>query len=176
MTKERALAMLKVEELEIRSAIIHRLDNQKDNGSGLDLSDLPLRMDNELKTVLETHTISGFQDGRIRYANFLDKDINLVLTESYKLLDNPNNEFITGSKKLARLLFTAMTNKSISAADIAVCLATCNNVEYLCLLKLDYKDNYISESFDTPAGRYIGIKTGKWLATIRNKTSEGGFY
>jgi len=150
--------MLKVEQLQIHSAIIHRLDNQQDNNAGLDLSDLSLQMDTELKTVLETHTTSGLEDGRIRYANFLDKDINQVLTACYEILDDPTNKFVAGSQILARLLFAAMVNKTISAADVAICLANCNGTEYICLLKLDYKDNYISEAKDTPQGRYIGIK------------------
>ncbi|ASA23392.1 nucleoid-associated protein [Paenibacillus donghaensis] len=168
--------MLKVEKLQVHSAIIHRLDNQKENSTGLDLSDLSLQMDDELKTLLETHTKSGFEDGRIRYANFLDKDINQVLSECYKVLDDPEYLFVDGSKILARLLFSAMTNKSISAADIAICLANCNDVEYLCLLKLDYKDNYISESTDTPEGRYIGIKKlGSGWPQLGTKLQKAAF-
>lgn len=168
--------MLKVEQLQIHSAIIHRLDNQQDNNAGLDLSDLALQMDAELKTVLEAHTKNGLEDGRIRYANFMDKDINQVLAECYKVLDDPTSMFVDGSKILARLLFAAMVNKTISAADVAICLANCNGVEYLCLLKLDYKDNYISEARDTPQGRYIGIKKlGSGWPQLGTKLQKAAF-
>lgn len=168
--------MLKVEQLQIHSAIIHRLDNQQDNNLGLDLSDLSLQMDTELKTVLETHTISGLEDGRIRYANFLDSDINQVMATCHTILDDSRNKFIEGSKVLARLLFAAMVNKTISAADVAICLATCNGTEYLCLLKLDYKDNYISEAKDTPQGRYIGVnKLGRGWPQLGTKLQKAAF-
>lgn len=168
--------MLKVEQLRIHSAMIHRLDNQKELSSGLDLSDLPLNMDEELRNVLETHTKSGFEDGRIRYANFSDADINQALTESYKILDDTQHQFVSGSKNLARLLFTAMSNKTISAADVAICLANCNGTEYICLLKLDYKNNYISEATNTPDGRYIGIKKlGSGWPQLGSKLQKAAF-
>ncbi|MBW4081267.1 nucleoid-associated protein [Paenibacillus sp. S150] len=168
--------MLKVDQLQINSAIIHRLDNQQENNAGLDLSDLALHMDDELRKVLETHTISGLEDGRIRYANFLDKDINQVLSESYKILDDKDNLFISGSKVLARILFNSMTNKTISAADVTVCLANCNGIEYVCLLKLDYKENYISEATDTDQGRYIGIKKlGSGWPQLGTKLQKAAF-
>ncbi|SFK75788.1 hypothetical protein SAMN03159341_101437 [Paenibacillus sp. 1_12] len=168
--------MLKVEQLQIQSAMIHRLDNQKEQNAGLDLSDLQLNMDDELRTVLETHTKNGFEDGRIRYAYFSDSDMNQVLTESYKILDDMQSQFVSGSKILARLLFNAMTNKRISAADIAICLANCNGIEYICLLKLDYKDNYISEAIDTPSGRYIGIKKlGSGWPQLGSKLQKAAF-
>ncbi|MCR8981999.1 nucleoid-associated protein [Brevibacillus laterosporus] len=168
--------MLKIEQLQINSAIIHRLDNQQENNAGLDLSDLELKMDDELRTVLETHTTSGLEDGRIRYANFLDKDINKVLSKSYEILDNKENMFIPGSKILARLLFASMANKTISAADVVVCLAICNGIEYICLLKLDYKDNYISEATTTDQGRYIGIKKlGSGWPQLGTKLQKAAF-
>ncbi|CAH0122588.1 MULTISPECIES: nucleoid-associated protein [unclassified Paenibacillus] len=168
--------MLKIEQFQLHSAIIHRLDNQQDNNVGLDLSDLPLQMDTELKAVLETHTISGIEDGRIRYANFLDKDINQVMTACHNILDDPRNKFVDGSKVVARLLFSAMVNKTISAADVAICLANCNSTEYLCLLKLDYKANYISEARDTPHGRYIGIKKlGSGWPQLGTKLQKAAF-
>lgn len=168
--------MLKVDQLQIGSAIIHRLDNQKENNAGLDLSDLALQMDVELKKVLEIHTQNGFEDGRIRYANFLDNDINQVLVECYKILDDKDNLFVSGSQVLARLLFNSMANKTISAADVAICLANCNGTEYICLLKLDYKDNYISEATDTTEGRYIGIKKlGSGWPQLGTKLQKAAF-
>jgi nucleoid-associated protein YejK len=168
--------MLKVEQLYIQSAIIHRLDNQQGQGLGMDLSDLTLEMDYELHNVLATHTRNGMEDGRIRYANFLGREANPVLAHCCSILDDKERMFIEGSKMLAQLLFASMSNKSISAADVAVCLANCDGVDYVCLLKLDYKENYISEARDTPLGRYIGIrKMGSGWPQLGAKLQKAAF-
>jgi hypothetical protein len=149
--------LLKVYDLSLEKAIIHRLDNQNNYPNGLELSELELELNTELQEVIETHTKSGLEDARIRYANFNDPANNNV-NKNCEFIFNDNETFIENSIALARSLFQTMGNQNISAADLVICLFVCNNKYLIGMLKLDYKDQYISETSIKDGKRYISIK------------------
>ena len=147
--------MLKVNNLTIDKAIIHRLDNQ--TSTSPELSELELNLTDELASILSTHCTKGLEDQKIRYAIYQDVDKNIVANQCKSLFSFTTN-FIDFSQKIATKLYRSMTNKSISAADVVVCLLSCNNEKFIGLLKLDYKNHYLSDVQTVNGKRYIGLK------------------
>ncbi|OOR30489.1 nucleoid-associated protein [Bacillus cereus] len=147
--------MLKVNNLIINKAIIHRLDNQ--TSTNPELSELELNLSEELTNILSTHCTKGLEDQKIRYANYQDITKNIVANQCKNLFSG-NTEFVEFSHKIATRLYNAMSNKSISAADLVVCLLSCNNEKFIGLLKLDYKNHYLSDVKDINGKKYIGLK------------------
>ncbi|MED4695809.1 nucleoid-associated protein [Peribacillus frigoritolerans] len=149
--------MLKINDLSLEKAIIHRLDNQNNYPNGIELSELELELSIELKEVIETHTKSGLEDARIRFAKFIDSESNNVKLVCESIFIDAET-FVENSIVLAKNLFLSMANKSISAADLVVCLFVSNGKYMIGMLKLDYKDQYISETSMKDGKKYISIK------------------
>ncbi|HDR7901769.1 nucleoid-associated protein [Bacillus thuringiensis] len=147
--------MLKVNTITINKAIIHRLDNQ--TSTKPELSELELNLSEELISILSTHCTKGLEDQKIRYARYKDITKNIVANQSKNLFSG-NADFISFSQKIATRLYGAMSNKSISAADLVVCMLTCNNETFVGLLKLDYKNHYLSDVQNVNGKKYIGLR------------------
>ncbi|MCZ1180107.1 hypothetical protein EIJ82_00280 [Alkalihalobacillus clausii] len=143
----------------IKNAIIHRLDNKRKDEP--ELSDLPLLLTEDLQTVITTHTSKGMQDARIRFAVFKDLELNNVYLNSKQIFDNNDplseEKFVECSRNIAKELFKSMKSKTISAADLLVTYFEHENKNYLGILKLDFKDQYISEINETENGKRITI-------------------
>ncbi|MGG3626575.1 nucleoid-associated protein [Bacillus gobiensis] len=148
--------MINIECLFIEKAIIHRLDNS-DYPSGKSLSDLELELDEDLRNVITEHTKNGIKDKRRRYAYFKDRESNPVCSASNSIKAELD-KFIHNSKRIANLLYLQMGNKNISAADLVVCYLRDDLNYFIGILKLDYKNQYISQIEDTKHGKRITIR------------------
>lgn len=168
--------MLRVTNVTVSQAIIHRLDNQVTPPSGLEKSDFPLNMTVGLADVIATHVKKAMEDGRIRFANFRDKSNNFVATSTASMFSQ-SNSFIAQSQNLAKALYNSMTvSKSISAADVIVCKLQCDGVDYIGVLKLDYKVHYLSEVQQQNGGQYIGVRQiGKGWPELGSRLQKAVF-
>lgn len=134
--------MIMSDNISINTAIIHRLDNQSEDG--LEKSDFILDLNNEIKSVLARHSSSSLNDKKIRYAKFNDYDTNLVFNLTSKYLIG-ESDFIKYSHRIAEKLFSHMTSKTISPGDLVIVDSNIDGEQYIVILKLDYKDQYLSE-------------------------------
>ena len=134
--------LLKINNISINSAIIHRLNNKVDNG--LDMSDFTLELNDDFKDVLSSHSINSLEDKKVRYANFDGLTGNSVynLTTSFF---SGGSTFVGYSHDLAKSLFSFMTSKTISSGDLVVADVNIDGERYIAILKLDHKDQYLSK-------------------------------
>lgn len=134
--------MINAEKIIINRAIIHRLDNQtKDKPV---MSDFILDLNDDIKKVLSAHAISSIKDKKIRYAKFNDYQNNTVYVLSSEYFTEVK-EFITYTHEIAKHLFSHMTSKTISSGDLVVVDLNIDGERYIAVLKLDYKDQYLSK-------------------------------
>ncbi|GAA0381480.1 nucleoid-associated protein [Bacillus horti] len=136
--------------IEIKELIIHRADNTKGKEQ-LVLSELglleALNKDQAIQIldVVTGHAMNAMKDKKNRQAFFLDKEINEVYNASSSVFNNEVS-FIEVSHILTRRLFQFMRgNSNISAADLVFLLFIESGNLCLGMLKLDYKDHYMSE-------------------------------
>jgi len=134
--------MLNINTFVINNAIIHRLNNRE--AQGLELSAFTLEIENDFKDVLEVHSKNALTDKKIRYTKFKDVNENFIhnTTTSYF---NGKTSFIDYSHQVARSLYSFMASKTISSGDLLVADININNERHIALLKLDYKDQYLSK-------------------------------
>lgn len=134
--------MLIIKDFTLSSAIIHRLNNQTDDG--LELSAYTLDLEKDFKDILEEHCKKASTDKKIRYTKYNDVTENNIYTETSQFTKG-EEAFITYSHKIAKRLYSYMTNKAISAGDLLVADISINSERHIALLKLDYKDQYLSK-------------------------------
>lgn len=134
--------MLNIESFAINNAIIHRLNNRKPDG--LELSAFSLEIENEFKDVLEIHSKNALTDKKIRYTKYNDVDENYMHNITTAFFTGKTG-FIDYSHQVAKSLFSFMASKTISSGDLLVADININNERHIALLKLDYKDQYLSK-------------------------------
>jgi alpha-galactosidase/6-phospho-beta-glucosidase family protein len=123
--------MRNVSELIIEKAIIHILDNRKENPV---LIDFPLELTEDIYLLFERHIKNSINDESTRIAKF-DGNINVVKECCKNIIESPDNKFVSESKEIAKYLFDAMKNSNISPANFAVCIYSVNNEKTLHCLK-----------------------------------------
>jgi hypothetical protein len=142
-----------------RKAIIHVLDNSTNT---LITSDYVLDINSDVEEYLKKHIMKTLHDDKTRVAQFNHPGINIVQTSCQAIFANPS-QFVAQSKNIAQHLFTIMSaNKTISSADLVICLYEGDDHPYIAILKMDYNDTYIHDFAATPeAGRIkLTIKKG----------------
>lgn len=134
--------MITITDFVLNSAIIHRLNNQTNDG--LELSAFTLEIEEDFKEVLEVHCKNALTDKKIRYTKYNTvEDNNVHLKSEYYLKGEIS--FIEYSHSIANNLYSLMTNKAISPGDLLVADININGERHIALLKLDYKDQYLSK-------------------------------
>lgn len=166
--------MRTIKEVEIKQAILHKLDNSKESPT---LSDFTLEMPEEILTFINAHILRSLQDVGIRAAKYkAGKNIIRELVDD--TLDKPES-FIDNSKDIAQHLFTSMkSNRKISSADALVCFYTGNSQNYLTVLKLDYQNNLFSETKITEDGKVKNViaNNGISLPNVKQKLQKCVFF
>lgn len=166
--------MRTVKEVEIKQAILHKLDNAKEKPI---LSDFILEMPEEILTFVSTHMTRSLQDVGIRAAKY-KSGRNMIRELVDGTLDKPEL-FIDKSKDIAQQLFTSMkANKNISSADALICFYTGNSQNYLTVLKLDYQNNLFSETRVTEDGKIRNVisHNGISLPNVKQKLQKCVFF
>src|SRR5699024_1187768 len=101
-------------------------------------------LNEDIRSVLATHSSSSLNDKKIRYAKFNNPNDNFV----YKLTTNylsGESDFVKYSHSIADSLYHNMNNKSISPGDLVIVDSNIDGEQYIVILKLDYKDQYLSD-------------------------------
>jgi len=163
-----------VKEVEIRQAILHKLDNSKEKPV---LSDFILEMPEEILTFVSTHMTRSLQDVGITAAKY-KSGRNMIRELVDGTLDKPEL-FIGNSKDIAQQLFTSMkANKNISSADALICFYTGNSQNYLTVLKLDYQNNLFSETKVMEDGKIRNVisHNGISLPNVKQKLQKCVFF
>src|SRR5699024_6543798 len=153
-------SLILIDNISINRAIIHRLDNQIENG--LEKSDFTLDLNEDIRSVLATHSSSSLNDKKIRYAKFNNPNDNFV----YKLTTNylsGESDFVKYSHSIADSLYHNMNNKSISPGDLVIVDSNIDGEQYIVILKLDYKDQYLSDVVTDKLNNTVSDKQDKTL-------------
>lgn len=128
------------EEIRIRSVILHILDSNQ--GQPM-LSDDVLETGSELQEFIKEHIAKIFQGDDSKKCEFHKQE-----SEVYALLNEYDDEnFIPISKDIASYLYGIMNaNIDIPSADLFVVRFTSDSLEYLAILKMNYKSMYTHRS------------------------------
>lgn len=135
------------EEIRLRSVILHILDSSA--GEPV-LSDDCLEMGAELQDFIKEHIAKIFEGDDSKKCEFHKSE-----SEVYALLNEYDDEkFVEISKDLATILYGIMNaNIDIPAADLFVVRFTSDSLEYLAILKMNYRAMYTHRSI--PENRFI---------------------
>ena len=128
------------EEIRIRKSILHILDSLK--GEPV-LSDDCLDADPDLNEFLKEHIVKIVNGDDSKTCEFHKKE-----SEVFALLDTyDDDDFVNISKDLAKYLYTIMKeNIDIPSADLFVVRFSADSMEYLAILKMNYKTMYTHRS------------------------------
>ncbi len=135
------------EEIRLRKVILHILDSS--TGEPV-LSDDCLDMGPELQDFIKEHIAKIFEGDDSKKCEFHKNE-----SEVYGLLNEYDDEdFVNISKTLAKLLYDIMNaNIDIPAADLFIARFTSDSLEYLAILKMNYKAMYTHRSI--PENEFI---------------------
>lgn len=135
------------EEIRLRSVILHILDSS--TGEPV-LSDDCLEMGSELQDFIKEHIAKIFEGDDSKKCEFHKQE-----SEVYALLNEYDDEkFVEISKDLATILYGIMNaNIDIPAADMFVVRFTSDSLEYLAILKMNYRAMYTHRSI--PENQFI---------------------
>lgn len=135
------------EEIRLRSVILHILDSMQ--GQPV-LSDDVLEMNAELQDFIREHIAKIFQGDDSKKCEFHKSE-----SEVYGILNEYDDErFVEISKDLATLLYNIMNaNIDIPSADLFVVRFMSDSLEYLAILKMNYKSMYTHRSI--PENEFI---------------------
>lgn len=128
------------EEIRLRKVILHILDSTA--GQPI-LSDDVLEMGAELQDFVREHIAKIFQGDDSKKCEFHKQE-----SEVYSILNEYDDEnFVPISKDLASLLYGIMNaNIDIPSADLFVVRFMSDSLEYLAILKMNYKSMYTHRS------------------------------
>ncbi len=136
------------EEIRIRKVILHILDS---NTGEPVLSDKPLETGSELIDFLKEHIAKITSGDDSKKCEFHKQE-----SEVYGILNEYDDErFVEISKDIAKILYSLMnSNIDIPAADLFVVRFSVDSLEYLALLKMNYKPLYTHRSVPGDEGLY----------------------
>jgi len=128
------------EEIRLRSVILHILDSLQ--GQPV-LSDDVLEMNADLQDFIREHIAKIFQGDDSKKCEFHKSE-----SEVYNLLNEYDDDrFVDISKDLAQLLYNIMNaNIDIPSADLFIVRFMSDSLEYLAILKMNYKSMYTHRS------------------------------
>ncbi len=129
------MALVK-EEINLRKVILHILDST--TGQPV-LSDQPLEYGSEFSEFIKGHISNVFGGDDSKKCEFHKRE-----SEVFGILDSYDDEnFVDISKQLAEHLYSIMNaNIDIPSADLFVVRFTSDSLEYLGILKMNYKPQY----------------------------------
>lgn len=129
------MALVK-EEINLRKVILHVLDSTA--GQPV-LSDKPLEYGSEFSDFIKEHIANIFGGDDSKRCEFHKKE-----SEVYEVLNAYDDErFVEISKDIANILYGIMNaNIDIPSADLFVVRFSSNSLEYLGILKMNYKPKY----------------------------------
>ncbi len=132
--------MIVKEEIRLRNVILHILDSS--TGEPV-LSDDCLEMGAELQEFIKEHIAKIFAGDDSKRSEFHKAE-----SEVFHILDAYDDaNFVAISKSLASELYRVMNaNIDIPAADLFVVRFACDSLEYLAILKMNYKPMYTHRS------------------------------
>lgn len=132
--------MIVKEEIRLRSVILHILDSS--TGQPM-LSDDVLEMGSDLQDFIKEHIAKIFKGDDSKKCEFYKSE-----SEVYKLLNGYDDDnFVPISKDIATLLYDIMNaNIEIPSADLFVVRFMSDSLEYLALLKMNFKEMYTHRS------------------------------
>lgn len=137
-----------MENIIIKKAILHILDNYQEMPV---LSTNELDKDKDINDFLERHISKVLSDADLKKAYFNLED-NLVLNKCKEISQNLDL-FTQISIELANGLFSIMKqNPDIPQADVIFAIYEYREVDYLAMLKLNYRNSYIHFVSYTDAG------------------------
>lgn len=132
--------MIVKEEIRLRNVIMHILDSSQ--GQPM-LSDDTLEMGSELQDFVKEHIARIFSGDDCKKCEFHKSE-----SEVYRMLaDYDDENFVSISKDIAAYLYDIMNrNIDIPACDLFVARFSNDSLEYLALLKMNYKEMYTHTS------------------------------
>lgn len=152
------------ENIIVKKLIFHILDGTV--GSPV-LSDLEYDLDSDINEYMEKHILKMFKDIDLKKVCFQNdqNDIKIFCVR----FKQGEDDFIQTSKNIASITYSFMNeNPNIPSADLACILFKKGELEYMGILKFNYKESYIHNIEDNENGRVIRIvkqKTALPLAT-----------
>lgn len=134
------------EQINLRRAILHIMDSTA--GEPM-LSDEALEYGSEFSDFIKNHIANVFSGDDSKKCEFHKRE-----SEVYQLLETYDDEnFVEISKDLASYLYSIMNaNIDIPAADLFVVRFSCDSLEYLALLKMNYKPMYTHRCMPSESG------------------------
>jgi len=132
--------MIVKEEIRLRQVILHIMDSTLGQPG---LSDEVLDMGAELQDFVKEHIAKIFSGDDSKKCEFHKRE-----SEIYQILDTYDDDrFIEISKDIASYLYQIMnSNIDIPAADLFIARFACDSLEYLAILKMNYKAMYTHRS------------------------------
>ncbi len=129
------MALVK-EEINLRKVIMHVLDSLTGQPQ---LSDMPLELNADLSDFIKSHIANIFGGDDSKKCEFHKKE-----SEVYSILnDYSDDEFVERSRQIATVLYEIMNaNIDIPSADLFVVRFSSDSLDYLALLKMNYKPQY----------------------------------
>ena len=129
------MALVK-EEINLRKVIMHVLDSLAGQPQ---LSDMPIELNADLSDFIKSHIANIFGGDDSKKCEFHKKE-----SEVYSILNDYSDEaFIEKSKERATVLYGIMNaNIDIPPADLFVVRFSSDSLDYLALLKMNYKPQY----------------------------------
>jgi phosphoribosyl-ATP pyrophosphohydrolase len=147
-----------VEQVILHRAILHILDSYHEASI---LSENELEMEKDISDFLERHISKILSDGDLKKAVW-GPGPNAVY-DNCKELQHNERLLVKVSIALANRLFAIMKqNPSIPSADVVFCIFESADIKYFALIKLNYRNSYIHNVFNTTEGnstRLIKQKT-----------------
>lgn len=132
--------MIVKEEIRLRQVILHIMDSTQ--GQPV-LSDEVLEMGAELQDFIKEHIARIFSGDDSKKCEFHKRE-----SEVYQVLETYDDDrFVEISKDIASYLYSIMnSNIDIPSADLFIVRFACDSLEYLAILKMNYKAMYTHRS------------------------------
>jgi len=134
------------EAIRIEKVIVHILDAL----SGLPaLSDTPLEFGSELADFLKEHISNIMSKDDVKECDFYQQESQVY----HMMIQYAKEHFVEISKDLANGLYTIMNaNVDIPSADLFVVQFRCDEITYLGILKMNYKESYTHRTAQSEEG------------------------
>lgn len=131
--------MLDINDINIKKIIVHILDSESQIPV---YSNFEHPLDDDIKNFTKKHILKILSDNSIKTSYFKDEsnDVKLICEE----LNRDENQFVKSSIDISEKLFNIMIKyPDIPPCDLIVVLFNVNNIDFLGVLKFNYKSSYI---------------------------------
>lgn len=156
-------------DIKIEKAVMHILDNKKDN---FQCTDFELDLDDKIKILFSKHIDNSQRHDNRKWASF-DNNVNVVKNSCIKILTSGNNTelFINESKIIAQQLYDSM-KKNASPANLVICKYTRDNIKEIAILKLDFSSNYKTSTVNINGKTKINVEVIETLPGKNDKLQK----